>query len=140
MTVRQDNSKYAMLAVNMFHDFERVLARPRMRPVVDHFQLRSGELRVALCGGEALVAEQLLDGAQVGAFFQEMCAEGVTQSVRMNVGGETAPDGNAFDDAAHTARGQARLAARLAQTTQLKIEKQRGSFDSLPFAGRGQMR
>jgi hypothetical protein len=44
--------------------------RPRMRPVVDLLQLCGGELRVALRGGEALVAEKLLDGAQVGAFLQ----------------------------------------------------------------------
>jgi hypothetical protein len=41
-----------------------------MRPVVDLLQLCGGELRVAVRGGEALVAEKLLDGAQVGAFLQ----------------------------------------------------------------------
>ena len=34
-----------------------------MRAVVDLGQLRSGELRVALGGGETLVAEQFLNGA-----------------------------------------------------------------------------
>ena len=50
-------------------------------------ELGGGELGVALGGGEALVAEQFLDGAEVGAFFQQMGAEGVAQCVRVHVGG-----------------------------------------------------
>ena len=37
------------------------LPGPRMCAVVYLGELRGGELRVALCGGEPLVAEQLLD-------------------------------------------------------------------------------
>jgi hypothetical protein len=43
---------------------------PWVRAVVDLGQLRGGQLRVALGGGEAFVAQQLLDGAEVGAFLQ----------------------------------------------------------------------
>ena len=49
----------------------------RMGAVVDHFQLRGGQLRVTLRGGEPFVAEQLLNGSQVGALFQQMRSEGV---------------------------------------------------------------
>ena len=76
-------------------------------------QLRGGELRVALGGGEPLVAEQFLDGAQVGAFFQQMRAEGVAQRVRVHVGGESAQNGDALDDATHAARGEPCLAPGL---------------------------
>ena len=108
-------------------DSDSPLPRPWMRSVVDHGQLRSGQLRVALGGGEALVAEQFLNRAQVGAFFQQMRAEGVAQRVRMNVGREAAQNGDALDDAADAARGQPRLAAGLAQPAQLQIEKERRS-------------
>ena len=37
--------------------FSARLPRPWVRSVVDHRQLRGGELRVALGGGEALVAQ-----------------------------------------------------------------------------------
>src|ERR1017187_3321774 len=49
-----------------------------------------------------------------------------------------APDrnGDALDDAAHAAGGEPRLAARLTQSTQLQIEKQRRRLDSLPSARR----
>jgi hypothetical protein len=50
--------------------FAAHLPGPRMRPVVDLCQLCSSQLRIALCGGESLVAEQFLDGAKVGAFLQ----------------------------------------------------------------------
>jgi len=46
------------------------LLRSWVGAVVDLGELGGGELGVALGGGEALVAEQLLDGAEVGAFFQ----------------------------------------------------------------------
>ena len=91
--------------------------------VVDRGQLGGGELGVALGGGEALVAEQLLNGAQIGAFFEQVGAEGVAQSVRVNVGGQAAQDGDALDDAADAARGETGLAAFL-KATQLQIEEE----------------
>ncbi len=53
------------------------------------------------------MTEHFLDGAQVGAFLKHVGAEGVAQSVRVDVGGEPLGDGNFLDDAAHAARGEA---------------------------------
>jgi len=100
--------------------------RAGMGAVVDYRQLRGGELGVALGGGEALVAQQFLNRAEVGTFFQQMCPEGVAQRVRMDVGREAAQDGDALDDAGDTARGEARFMTRLAETAQLEAHKKRG--------------
>jgi len=55
----------------------------------------------------------------------------------MHVGGEAAQNGDALDDAADAARGEARFSAGLAQAAQLQVEKQGRGFNSLPFtAGR----
>ena len=91
----------------------RTLFGAGMGAVVDGGELRGGELGVALGGGEALVAEQFLNGAEVGAFFEQMGSEGVAQGVRMNVRRQAAQDGDALDDAADAARGEAGLAAAL---------------------------
>jgi hypothetical protein len=42
---------------------------------------------------------KFLNGAQVGAFFQHVRAEGVAQRVRMDLGGKAFGDGNFLDDA-----------------------------------------
>ena len=49
--------------------FHVALLRPWMSAVVDLGDLGCGELGVALGGGEAFVAEQLLNGAEVCAFL-----------------------------------------------------------------------
>jgi hypothetical protein len=77
-----------------------------MRLVVDLQHMLHRKLRVALRGGQALVAEQLLNGAQVGAFFQHVRAESMAQRVRMHVRRKSLRDRNLLDDAAHTARGE----------------------------------
>ena len=59
--------------------------RTWMRLVVHRQDVLHGELGVALGGREPLVPERLLDGPQVGAFFEQVGAESVTQSVRMDV-------------------------------------------------------
>jgi hypothetical protein len=76
-----------------------------MGAVVDRGQLRGGELGVALCSREAFVAEQFLDGAKVGAFFEQVSAEGVAQGVWVHVCREATQDGDALDDASDAARG-----------------------------------
>ena len=55
-----------------------------MRLIVDVHYVLDRQLGVALCGRQALVTEQFLDGAQVRSFFEHVGAEGVTQSMRMN--------------------------------------------------------
>ena len=81
-----------------------------MRLIVDLQHVLHGELRVALGGREALVAEEFLNGAQVCAFFQHVRAEGVAQSVRMHIGRKAFGDGDFFDDPADTSRGEASAA------------------------------
>ncbi len=63
------------------------LPGPRVSCVVDALDLGDGELGVALRGGKALVTEHLLDGAEIGPFFQHVGAERVAQGMRMDVGG-----------------------------------------------------
>src|SRR5437867_13350446 len=58
-----------------------LLLRPRMRGVVSPDELLGRDVRVLLGGREALVAEQLLDRAQVGARVQHVGGEGVAQRV-----------------------------------------------------------
>ncbi len=70
------------------------------------------------------MAEQLLNGAEVGAFFKQMSAKGMTQRVRMNVRGKPAKDSDAFDDASDAAGGEPSLTAFF-ETTQLQIEEER---------------
>src|SRR5579863_7701754 len=96
-----------------------------MSAVVDLGELGGGELGVTLGGGETLVAQQFLDGAEVGAFFEEMLAEGVAQRVRVDVGGQAALDGEALDDAAHAAGGEAGFSAGLREAAQIEIQKER---------------
>ena len=82
------------------------LLRPRMRLVVNLQHMLHRQLRIALRGSEAFVAEQFLNGAQVGAFFQHVRAESMAQRVRMHVRRKTFGDGNLLDDAADAARGE----------------------------------
>ena len=96
-----------------------------MRAVVDLGYLADGELRVALRGRQALVAEQFLDSAQVGALFQHVRAEGVAQRVRMDIRRQPVRERNVLHDAAHAAGGQAPVAA------QAEVEQQRAVPTSL---------
>src|SRR5713101_3354697 len=68
------------------------------------------ELRITLGSREALVAEHLLDGAQVGAFFEHVGSESVAQGVRMNVGRESLGNGDFLDDPPYAARCEASAA------------------------------
>src|SRR5437667_9479819 len=63
---------------------------PRVRAVIGLHQAAEVDVRVALRGGEARVAEQLLDGAQVGARAEEMGREGVPERMRRRLGGRAA--------------------------------------------------
>src|ERR1019366_9327522 len=99
--------------------------RVRMRPVVNLHHVLDRQLRVTLRGRETLVAEHLLDGAQVGAFFQHVRAEGMAQRVRMHVGRESARHRDLLHDAAHAARGEPRPA---------QVDQQRSLNRALGFA------
>ena len=53
------------------------------------------------------MAEHLLDGAKVGAFLQQVSAEGMAQSVRVYVWREAFGDGDLLNDASDAASGEA---------------------------------
>ena len=110
-----------------------------MRPVVDLRQLCGGQLRIALRRRKPLVAQQFLNGAQVGALFKQMRAKSVAKRVRVHVGGESAQNRDALHDAAHAARGQPRLAAGLARPRNCRLRNSAG-VARLFLAGRGQPR
>src|ERR1035438_470015 len=114
------------------HDWRSHLSRPRMRAIVDNRQLRRSQLCIPLRGREPLMAQQLLNGAQVSALFQQVCTKGMAQCVRMHLGGKAAQNRDPLDDAANAARGQPRLTARFAQAAQLQIEEDRWRSNSLP--------
>ena len=59
-----------------------------MRAAVNLCDLPDRELRIALRRREPFVAEQLLDRPQIRAFFQHVGAEGMAQSVGMDLGGQ----------------------------------------------------
>src|SRR6202140_5429024 len=83
---------------------------PGMRLIVNVHHVLDRKLRVALRGRQALVAEQFLDGAQVRSLLQHVGAEGVTQSMGMNLGGQSLGNGDSLDDAAYAAGGEASAA------------------------------
>ena len=74
--------------------------------VVDVEHVLHGKLGVALRGGEALVSQHFLNGAQVGSFLEHVCPEGVAQSVRVDIGRKPLCDGNFLHNTANTPRGQ----------------------------------
>src|SRR5438552_2409971 len=53
--------------------------------VVDVHQLADRSVRVFLRGGKRLVAEQLLNGAEIGAISQQVRSKSVAQRMRMQV-------------------------------------------------------
>src|SRR5438093_7652785 len=59
---------------------------PRVRAVIGLHQPAEIDVGVALRRRQARVAEQLLDGAQVGSRAEEMRGEGVTEGVRRRLG------------------------------------------------------
>src|SRR5208283_3966622 len=77
-----------------------------MRLIINLQHMFHRQLGVTLRGGEALVAEKLLNGAQISAFLQHMRAKGMAQRMRVNVWGKAFGNGNFLDDAADAARGQ----------------------------------
>ncbi len=54
--------------------------------IVDVQHMLHRKLGVTLRSGETLVTQHLLDGSQISSFFQHVSAEGMAQSMRVNVG------------------------------------------------------
>src|SRR5438046_9247801 len=77
---------------------------PRVRAVIGVHQPAEVDVRVALRGGEARVAEELLDGTQIGARAEEVGREGGPERARRRLGGRAARE--------HGARHKARDAPR----------------------------
>ena len=75
--------------------------------VVNVHQLADGGVGVFLRGGKRLVAEEFLNGAQVGAVGQKMRRKGVAQRVWMQVPIHVDEADVFFDDAAHGALREA---------------------------------
>ena len=68
-----------------------------MGPTVDVPDAFTGQMRVQLRRGDTRMPEQLLDDAQVGATFQQMGRERVTQGVRTDPVRETGSGCRALD-------------------------------------------
>src|SRR6266567_7102718 len=80
--------------------------RSRMRLIVYRQQMLHRKLRVSLRGRESLMAEHLLDGAQVGAFLQHVRAERMAQSVRVHIRRQPSCHRHLLDNPANAARGE----------------------------------
>ena len=85
-------------------------ARLRVRFVVHRHQIRQRHLRVFLRGRQARVAQQFLNGAQIGAVGEQMRREGVAQAVRMQRRVARNHARVELDDFARAAVGQPRAA------------------------------
>src|SRR5579859_6148272 len=68
--------------------------------VVDVHELADGGVGVFLGGGEGLVAEEFLNGAEVGAIGEKMGCKGVAEGVRMQIPIHVDETDVFFDDAA----------------------------------------
>src|SRR5262245_61408395 len=53
--------------------------------VIDLEQVIDRYVGISLCGGQACVAEQLLNGAQVGAPVEQVCGAGMPERMRVQV-------------------------------------------------------
>ncbi len=113
---------------------EQPLLRPRMGVVVDPLHLSDGELGVTLRRRKTLVAEHLLDRAQVRAILQHVRPEGMPQRVRMHVGGQAARLRDRLDDAPDAARGEPAVAAHA------QVGQQRPILDQPALARRAHLR
>ena len=84
----------------------RSLFGPRMGLIVDMYHLLDRKLSVALRGRKALVAEHLLNRAQVRALFQHVSSERMPQGVWMHIRRQAFGHRDLLDDPAHAAGGE----------------------------------
>ena len=75
-----------------------------MEFLVDRSEVWVGDVGVDLGGGDVAVAEQGLDGAQVGAIHQEVGGKGVAQGVRADMLGDAGQQGIAGHQSLDAAR------------------------------------
>ena len=93
-------------------DGVRVRSGAGVGAVVGLEQMRAVDLGIALRGREAGVAEQLLDGAQIGAGAEEMRGEGMAQRMRRRRLGQAERGARARDPELDDARARAACPAR----------------------------
>src|SRR5580704_4701159 len=82
-----------------------------VRLVVDREYVLGRQLRVALGGGETLVAQHLLNCTKVGPLFEHVRAKGMAQGVRMDIGRKAFGNRDLLHDSAYAAGGEATTAA-----------------------------
>src|SRR5690242_1090919 len=97
-----------------------VASRVGMGFVVDVHQLADGGVRVFLRGGEGLVAEQFLNGAQIRAIGEQVRGKRVAQGMGVQIPIYVDEADVFLDDAAHGALGEA--AACVIQENGLGVE------------------
>src|SRR5262249_14853216 len=90
------------------------ISSPGVCLVIDVHQAPQVDVGVALRGREARVAEQLLDGTQIGAATEQMGGESVQERGRARLGRSTARDDVVREEPRHAAGGEA-PAARVAE-------------------------
>src|SRR5437867_11300026 len=83
------------------------LLRPWVSATVHLHHMLHGKLGIALCSRKALMAQQLLNSAQVGALLQHMGAECVPECMGMEVGRQPLGDCNCFYDTSYATRCEA---------------------------------
>src|SRR2546428_10804062 len=80
-----------------------IASGPRVRPVIGLHEMAEVDVRVALCRREARVAEELLDGAEVGTGAQQVGGKGVAERVRRRLRRRAAREHVPVDQAGHAA-------------------------------------
>ncbi len=115
--------------------FRLFFSAARMRLVVDRHHLIDADLGVLLRGREGGVAEEFLDGAQVGAAIEQVGGEGVAQGVRGDVLEDAGLQQPRFEVALDAARRQP-AAAMIDKERLLVAGLCRAPRDSAPSASR----
>jgi len=104
----------------------RPLTRPRMRFPMQVYKMRLVDAGIALCGGQAGMAEQFLDCAQVCTIPEKMCGKGMAQRMRRHMRRQVEFTTQSFDQPLCGARPH-RFAAR--------ADKQRAGGSVIKRAG-----
>lgn len=79
---------------------------------MDFAEVLVGDVGVDLGGGDVGVAEETLDGAEVGTVHKEVGGEGVAERVGSDVFGDAGGAGVFFDDALDGAGSETTVIAR----------------------------